>query len=140
MELHPDVICVVTGGTLKWLPYAEAPEIKRELVERGVRSERILIEDQALDTIQNLKYSCTLISEYKGISEDEVLNQRCMIVTNAFHLRRAERLAARLGFTNVKGIPAKCSVFYIPHSYLREICAYVKLNCRILFTGEPKHI
>lgn len=140
LELHPKAICVVTGGTLKWLPFAEAPEIKRQLVVSGINEERILVEDQALDTIQNFQYSCKMLADFQNISKEEVLNQRCIVVTNGFHLRRAERLAARMGFKKVQGISAKCPVLLIPHSYMREICAYVKLNMRILLTGKPEHI
>ena len=33
LQNHRETICVVTGGTLKWLPVAEAPHIKKELVQ-----------------------------------------------------------------------------------------------------------
>ena len=36
LNANQDAICVVTGGTLKWLPYPEAPELKNQLVKRGV--------------------------------------------------------------------------------------------------------
>ena len=130
-------ICVVTGGTLKWLPYPEAPAIKQKLVESGIQPERILVEEQAKDTIQNFILSCRLLAEYEDVSNEEILNSSVAVVTSRFHLRRAERLARRLGFSHIKGIPAACPAVYIPHSYVREICAYVKLNLRILLTGKP---
>ena len=140
MNQHPETVCVVTGGTLKWLPFAEAPELKNQLVNKGVAPERILVEDQAKDTIQNFQFSCKMLAEYRGISIQEVLEMPTAVVTNNYHLRRSERLARRIGFTNIKGIGAACPAIYVPHSYVREICAYVKLNLRILFTGEPKKI
>ena len=140
LKMNQDSICVVTGGTLKWLPFAEAPELKNQLVIRGIEPGRILVEDQAKDTIQNFQFSCKMIAEYKGISVQEVLDTPTVVVTNHFHLRRAERLARRIGFTDVKGIPAHCPAIYIPHCYLREICAYIKLNLRILLSGEPKRL
>lgn len=137
LNLHQEVTCVVTGGTLKWLPYAEAPEIKRQLVAAGIREDRILVEDQALDTIQNFQFSCEMLAKEKGVSKSEILNSKIVVVTTAFHLRRAERLANRMGFKNIKGIPSKCPAFHVPMNYVREICAYIKLNLRILLTGEP---
>ncbi len=137
LNLHQEVTCVVTGGTLKWLPYAEAPEIKRQLVAAGIREDRILVEDQALDTIQNFQFSCEMLANERGVSKSEILNSKIVVVTTAFHLRRAERLANRMGFKNIKGIPSKCPAFHVPMSYVREICAYIKLNLRILLTGEP---
>lgn len=140
LKQNPEAICVVTGGTLKWLPYPEAPELKNQLVKRGVAAERILVEDQALDTIQNFQLSCKMLEEFKGASTEEILNTSTAVVTSRYHLRRSERLARRMGFKNIKGIPAGCPVIYVLHSYVREICAYVKLNVRILLTGEPKSL
>ena len=140
LNQHPESVCVVTGGTLKWLPYAEAPELKNQLVNRGVAPERILVEDQAKDTIQNFQFSCKMLAEYRGLSIEEVLEMPTAVVTSRYHLRRSERLARRIGYKNIKGIPAACPLIYVPHSYVREICAYVKLNLRILFTGQPKRI
>ncbi len=138
LNANPESICVVTGGKLAWLPFAEGPELKRQLVKRGVDADRILVEDKALDTIQNFQFSCKILAEYKGVSVKEILETPTAVVTSRFHLRRAERLASRMGFTNIKGIPSPCPAIYVPHDYVREICAYVKLNMRILLTGEPK--
>ncbi len=140
LNQHPETVCVVTGGTLKWLPYAEAPELKNQLVNKGVAPERILVEDQAKDTIQNFQFSCKMLAEYRGVSIQEILDMPTAVVTSSYHLRRSERLARRMGFSNIKGIGSACPVIYVPHSYVREICAYVKLNLRILLTGEPKRL
>ena len=140
LKANPDSLCVVTGGTLKWLPYPEAPELKNQLVKRGVAAERILVEDQAKDTIQNFQFSCKMLADYRGVGVEEILAAPTVVVTSRFHLRRSERLARRMGFKNIKGIPATCPPVYVLHNYVREICAYVKLNLRILLTGEPKRI
>ena len=105
MNQHPESVCVVTGGTLKWLPYPEAPELKNQLVNRGVSPERVLVEDQAKDTIQNFQFSCKMLAEFRGVSIQEVLETPTAVVTSRFHLRRSERLARRMGFKNIKGIP-----------------------------------
>ena len=140
LNKNPDSICVVSGGTLDWLPCPEAPELKRQLVLAGVNAERILVEDQAKDTIQNFQLSCKLLAEYKQTNIKEILETPTAVVTSRFHLRRSERLARRMGFTNIKGIPAACPPVYVLHNYVREICAYVKLNLRIMLTGEPKSL
>ena len=140
LNKNPDSICVVTGGTLDWLPYAEAPELKRQLESRGISLDRILVEDQAQDTIQNFQLSCKMLADYKKTRLQEILDTPTAVVTSRFHLRRSERLARRMGFTNIKGIPAACPPVYVLHNYVREICAYVKLNLRILLTGEPQKI
>lgn len=140
LNKNKNAICVVSGGTLKWLPYPEAPELKRQLVLRGIDESRIFVEDQALDTIQNFELSVDLISREKEISKKELTASKWIIVTSDFHLRRAERLASRMGFTDIKGIACKTPLLKKPHSLVREICAYIKLNVRILLTGKPKNI
>lgn len=140
LNKHEDTVCIVTGGTLKWLPFPEAPEIKRELERNGVSGSRILVEDKSLDTIQNFQFSCKMLAEYKNVPQSEILSSKIMVVTSHFHLRRAERLAKRMGFTNIKGLPAKVGSFSVLHSYVREICAYIKLNLRIILTGKPENI
>ena len=140
LKHHPETVCVVTGGTLKWLPYPEAPAIKNHLIKKGIEPDRILLEDKAKDTIQNLEFSCRLISETFESPLQEVLESKVVIVTSRFHLRRAERLAKRIGYKNIKGLGSKCPAVYILHNYFREICAYVKLNARIIFSGKPENI
>ena len=140
MNAHKNTICVVTGGTLHFLPYAEAPEIKRQLVAAGIAENRILIEENALDTIQNFKYSTAILCKHENKTTEQILQSKIAVVTSDFHLRRAERLAARMGFTNISGIAAPTPALKVPHSYLREIGAYIKLNVRILLTGEPKKL
>lgn len=135
-----NAICVVSGGQLDFLPVAEAPELKRYLIEKGFDSNRILVEDKAEDTIQNFQYSCKMLADYKGISQQEILNSRIAVVSSHYHLRRAERLAKRMGFTYIKGVPSKIPAINVVHSYVREVCAYVKLNLRILFTRKPEKI
>jgi len=140
LKNHPNAVCVVSGGTLHFLPLPEAPQLKQYLVENGIDEDKVLVEDQALDTIQNFEYSCKMLSEYTGLPKSKILESSLAVVTSHFHLRRAERLAERMGFTDIKGIASKIPVLKIPHTYVREICAYLKLNLRILLTGKPKKI
>lgn len=140
LNQHKNAVCVVTGGTLHFLPVAEAPELKKLLEKNGVEASRILVEDQALDTIQNFQYSCKMLADFEGVSQQQILDSRIAVVTSYFHLRRAERLAHRMGFTCIKGVGSKTSPINVLHCYVREICAYIKLNLRILLTGKPKKI
>lgn len=140
LNKHKNAVCVVTGGTLHFLPVAEAPELKNLLVQNGVEPDKILVEDQALDTIQNFQYSCKMLADFEGLSQQQILDSRIAVVTSYFHLRRAERLAKRMGFTCIKGVGSKTPPLNVLHTYVREICAYIKLNLRIMLTGQPKKI
>lgn len=134
---NPETICVVTGGKLDWLPFAEAPEMKNQLVLAGIDSGRVLVEDRAQDTIQNFRFSCELLANYENVKMSEILEKEIVVITSYFHLRRAERLANRMGFKKISGIGTPCTPITAIHIYVREIAAYLKLNLRILFTGQP---
>lgn len=140
LNAHKNALCVVTGGTLKWLPYPEAPALKQYLISKGIESERILVEDKALDTIQNFQNSCKILADFKGVSQKEILNEKMMIITSHFHMRRAQRLAKRMGFKNFSGRTSSLPIYISLHIYVREICAYIKLNLRILLTNKPVEI
>ena len=140
---HPEAKAIVTGGLGKFAPGPEAPVLAAELASYGIDNSRILQEDQALDTIQNFSYSTALIVQDENNSSEtpvqlsDVLSQPIIVVTSDFHLRRAERLASRMGFTQVYGIASPTPALFVLNSYCREICSYVKLNLRILLTGKP---
>lgn len=140
LVLHKDTICVVTGGQLKFTNFPEAPELKRQLVLRGIDENKILTDSKALDTIQNFQNSCEILSKETGKTTQEILDSKIVVVTSNFHLRRAERLASRMGFSDIKGVGSRLPWIYVPHMYVREICAYLKLNLRILITKKPSHL
>lgn len=140
LKANPEAICVVSGGAREWQKFREAPELQRQMVLRGIEENRILVEDKALDTIQNFQLSCKMIADYENLTQTEVISKKWIVVTSDFHLRRSERLAHRMGFNDVKGLAAKTPWFKVPVSYLREICSYIKLNLRIMLTGKPKPI
>ncbi len=140
LKSHPTSLAVVTGGKGKFAPCPESDVLKPVLASYGIDENRILAENKAKDTIQNFMFSAELFAEHDGISVEEVLASPVAIVTSDFHIARAERLASRMGFSDVYGVASKTPPLFILNSYCREICSYVKLNLRILFTGKPKHL
>ena len=139
MKSNPNAILITTGGALKNLP-AEAPATKEYLINQGLEADRILIEPNARDTIQNFQYSCKVLSEYYNCPQSQILNSDILIVTSFFHLARSQRLARRMGFTRTTGLGSRTPAIKLLDAYSREICAYIKLNLRILLTGKPKKI
>lgn len=137
---HPQALCVVTGGKLPFAPCPESDVLKPALESCGIASERILAEDKSRDTIQNFQFSVRLISEYTGKSVEEVLASPVTIITNDFHIARAERLARRMGFSDYYGLCARTPFIFKANSYFREIFCYIKLNLRIIFTRKPERL
>lgn len=137
LKKHPDAIAVVTGGKSRFAPCAESDVLKPALCAYGIDEDRVLAENQAKDTIQNFKFSAQLFAEKSGVPVQQILDSPIIVITSDFHIARAERLAKRMGFTNICGAASPTPLLFVPNSYTREICSYIKLNLRILLTGKP---
>ncbi len=140
LKENPDAVCVVTGGKGVFAPCPESDVLKPALESLGIEENRVIAENQAKDTIQNFQFSVKILSEYSGRSVEEILAAPITVITNDFHLARAERLARRMGFLNVVGVSAKTPALFVLNAYSREILCYIKLNLRILLTGKPAKI
>lgn len=86
---HPDTTVVVTGGKGTDEVLSEARAMADYLTEHGFPAERILLEDRAVNTKENLIYSMELLM----LEGDE----QVLIVSSGFHLARARMLWSRLG-------------------------------------------
>ena len=81
------------------------------LVEAGIEAERILQEDQATNTVENL----VLSSDFLDKEKDKVV-----LVTNNFHMFRALSLAKGQGYKQVEGLAAGSYPGMLPNNLLRE--------------------
>ena len=123
LEYWPDIPAVLTGGTGYGEEISEAACMYDYLTEHGVEPERLILEDQAANTAENFALSKPLL-EAEGIdpAEDTVA-----VVTNDFHLARAELIAHRQGYGQVAGVPAELPWLHLSvNYYLREPFAVVK--------------
>ncbi len=89
LKLHPDTICIVSGGYTTSAEMSEAACMSEWLIERGISSERIIEEEKAQDTYQNIKFSYDVINDG---SENTVA-----IVTGDYHVLRTELMAKLQG-------------------------------------------
>lgn len=80
------IVCGAQGGDE---PVTEAQAMKEYLLERGVPEENIFLEDQSLNTMQNLT-NAKMIMEREGF-------KTAMIVTSNYHVERAVRLCKDAG-------------------------------------------
>ena len=123
LDDHPEMTVVVSGGQGSNEPTSEAACMADYLEEHGVDPAQILQEDQSSNTKENLIYSRQLLEEH-GIV---VLNDEVLVVSNGFHLTRAQILAERYGYTSVSVLAAPTS--HIPsriQMYIREPLALAK--------------
>ena len=89
---------IVTGGKVFEGKAAEAPIVKRFLVDLGVPSDKVVVEDGSRDTAENARLSAAILRE-RGL-------RRPIVVTSAYHLKRAMRCFEREG---VEAVPFPAS-------------------------------
>lgn len=113
---HPDTICVVSGGQGSGEDITEAACMYNYLTSKGIGPERILLEDKATSTQENLVFSKDVIAEHAGKVPDTVA-----ILSAEYHLYRASLMAKELGLNPIL-IPARTSWVSLRVNYfLREI-------------------
>ncbi len=122
LTADPQTKCVVTGGRGYNEPYTEAEGMAAYLVERGIDRDRILLEDRALNTTQNIAYSAEVIEADGG----DVTHSTVGIVTNDFHVFRGTAIAEKSGYAEVCGIAAGSNPLYLPNNMLREFFGICK--------------
>ena len=95
---HPSAHFVLTGGVPAGEELSEADIMARYMCDCGVPQHNLLIENQARNTVQNLKLSLQLI-------QDEQLEGQLCVLSSNYHLYRAVRAGKTLGVELVP-IPA----------------------------------
>ena len=125
---NPDTTVIVSGGQGPGENLSEAEAMQKYLVEHGIPTERILLDDESLNTDQNIKNSIAVIQ-----NEQKMTGQHIVIVSNGFHLFRATRIIEKQlgeegssGNMTVEGLGAPTKWYVVPNSYVREVLAVVK--------------
>ena len=117
LEENPDTLVIVSGGRGANEPVTEAKGMFDYLVGKGVDPKRIQLEDASGNTVENLVFS----SRYVDLKSDTVV-----LVTNNFHIFRAERIAVKNGYEKVHGLAADSFAYMVPNNLLREFFGVVK--------------
>jgi len=117
MTANPDCIAIVSGGQGEGEDITEALCMRDWLVDKGIDPDRIIMEDKATSTLENLRYSMEIIDTLP--IEEPVIG----IVSSEYHLHRAKRLADYVGI-DVIGIAARTSYPNVAINYfIREAFA-----------------
>lgn len=101
LEKYPQAVAIVSGGQGTGEDITEAECMSSWLVDNGISAERIISEDKATSTEENVKYALEIIAE-RG---DET-NSKLAIVSSEYHLYRAKLIAASCG-ANVCGVAGR---------------------------------
>lgn len=110
LRTHPESKAVLSGGQGSNEPCTEAQAMFRYITAQGIAPERLLLEQQSTNTIENLRYAKELVYHdllAQGYGEEyaEKAVDFC-IITNDYHLARACRLMQRSTGLTPSGIPA----------------------------------
>ena len=114
---NPSTLCIVTGGRGATEPVSEGEGMRDYLLSQGIAGSRILVEDKALNTVQNINLSKRLMSSPDAPAA---------LVTNNFHVSRALALARKQGLTDVYAIAAPSDPLFLPNNMFREFFGFTK--------------
>lgn len=118
---NPDALIVVTGGQGYQESVTEAYAMEKYLLEHGIPEEKIIKEEKATSTNENMRFSKEILD---GCFEEDY---SVTVITNEFHIYRGVTIAKNEGFENVthKGAPIKW--YNVMPCYLRESLAVLKM-------------
>lgn len=118
LEANPDTLCIVSGGQGPGESITEARCMADWLTGQGIAESRILLEDKATSTQENIAFSLDLIEARTGVRPSSA-----GLVSSEYHLFRAGLMAKGQGLTAI-GIPADTHRTSLKINYfLREIVA-----------------
>lgn len=150
-ESHPETILVLSGGMGEGEEISEARAMYDALLDAGIPSSRLVLEDHSGSTDENLAYSRSVILQCEFDRRQRAMRMAALgrkylptelqdelgtaeeisreeeptvaVLTSSFHLFRAETVAKKLGFGNVVGVAASTDPVLALHLWLRESAA-----------------
>lgn len=117
LQKHPEVKAIASGGQGYNEPMSEAQCIYEFLVKDGIDPQRVILEDQSVNTEQNLLYSTAILKEKQ-------LGNEIAIVSDSYHQLRARIIAhkidrnIRVGACNT--VNTKFGYLIYPSFFVRE--------------------
>jgi len=106
---------ITSGGQGADESRSEASAMAEYLVDHGIPAERIVLEDQSSNTMENLRNSKAIIDSMSG-------RHLVALVTSNYHVFRCIRYAHDIGLA-CTGIGAHVAPYYWPSALIREFVA-----------------
>lgn len=113
-----DIPIIVSGGQGPDELISEAEAMATYLIEKGIKADRIILEDQSTSTKENIKFSNNLVNK-----ENKDLN--VVFFTSDYHMYRAKILGERIGW-NSQGYAGINPFFVRLNFMIREVFALFK--------------
>ncbi|MDR3595583.1 YdcF family protein [Clostridium sp.] len=114
---------VLSGGQGNDEELPESQAMKKYLLDKGIDSNKIIIEDKSRNTNENFKFSKQKIEEH---SQKSISQVNVKIVTTDFHVLRSCILAKKNGYIHFDNYSCPTVWYLIPVTYTREAFAIIK--------------
>ena len=123
-----------TGKTIKYVGsggqgsdeiIAEGESIKNYLMSKGISEEDILVENKSVNTMENMRFSKTLIDQ-------QMENAKVAYATTNFHVYRSGIYGKEVGL-DCEGVASSTKWYYWPNGFVREYVA-------LLFNTKKIHL
>lgn len=115
LNQYPDSTVIVSGGMGKGENITEAACMRQWLIDHEVDSGRIICEDKATSTMENLRFSFAII---RSLGDDPDGN--VALLSSSYHLYRAKCMAEQLG-VNAAGVAGNPGYpVYMLNCFIRE--------------------
>lgn len=118
LNAHPHVKCIATGGVGNRATISEAQAAFNYMTARGIAPDRIVLEEQATNTSENLRFSAEIM-------EEQGLPKTVAIVSDDFHQWRGAYFAEQNGLTPY-AIGCTTRLAMAPGYWAREVAAVYK--------------
>lgn len=119
---NPNAVAILSGGQGKDEDISEAECMRRILADRGIKSNRLILEDKSTSTDENIRFSLELIEKME-------LSKRVAVATSEYHQKRAKLICERYGLS-ASAQSSKTMAVLLPTFLLREVAALLKENLR----------
>ena len=120
---------IPSGGQGRNEPMPEAEAMGNYIAGTDIPGEYVLLEDQSVNTFQNMKFSKEVID---GRDPDSSNAKVCYVTTN-YHVLRSGILANKVHLA-AEGLGAKTKWWFWPNAYVRECVAFFSnRNMMILY-------
>ena len=115
LNAHPNTVAIVSGGQGSGENVSEAQAMYDWLCKNGIDPDRIIKEDKAVSTYENLKFSREIISGLTDKSDPTIA-----VVSSEYHLCRAKLIAKSLDM-EIHTVAAHTTLFTVKLNYfIRE--------------------
>lgn len=114
---NPESVAVLSGGQGRDESISEAQCLKNLLVDRGISSKRLFLEERSVSTEQNIRFSKEIIKA-NGFSTDVA------IATSEYHQFRAAMICKKYKLT-AYAVSSETQPLLLPTFLLRELPAII---------------